>query len=67
MKRQDDETSRNRRNFLKAASGAAVAFAATKNTFAQSPSSKSAPQKDRGGGCLPQDRGLWDHLVRSAG
>ena len=58
MKRHGDETSRNRRNFLKAASGAAVAFAATKNTFAQYPESKSAPQKAHGR-AIPSDRGLW--------
>ena len=58
MKRNDGETSANRRNFLKAAGGAAVAFAAGKGTFAQSASSKSAPQKDRGRSA-PPDRGLW--------
>jgi hypothetical protein len=58
MKRHDGETSRNRRNFLKAASGAAVAFAAAKNTFGQNPDSKSAPQKERGR-TAPPDRGLW--------
>ena len=58
MKRHDSETSQNRRNFLKAASGAAVAFAAVKDTFAQSASSKSAPQKDRARSA-PPDRGLW--------
>ena len=58
MKRNGDETSRNRRNFLKAASGAAIAFAAAKDAFAQSPNPKSAPQKDRGR-TAPPDRGLW--------
>ena len=58
MKRQDDETIRNRRNFLKTAGGVAAAFVATKNTFAQSPSSKSEPQKDRARSG-PADRGLW--------
>jgi hypothetical protein len=58
MKKQDGETSRNRRNFLKAASGAAVAFAATKNTFAQSSNSKSAPQMEHGR-MAPADRGMW--------
>ena len=33
MKRPDAETSRNRRNFLKAAGGAAVALAATTHSF----------------------------------
>src|SRR5216683_1304672 len=58
MKKHDVEANRRRRNFLKAAGGAAVAFAAAKNTFGQSPNSKSAPQKDRGRSA-PQDRGLW--------
>jgi hypothetical protein len=58
MKRQDRETNRNRRNFLKTASGAAVAFAATKNSFAQNPNSKSTPQKDHER-TAPPDRGLW--------
>jgi len=58
MKRREDETSRNRRKFLRAAGGAAVAFAAMTDPFAQSASSKSAPQKDRGRGG-PPDRGLW--------
>ena len=58
MKGHDDETSRNRRNFLKTAGGVAGAFVATKNTFAQNPSSKSEPQKDRGRSG-PADRGLW--------
>jgi hypothetical protein len=58
MKRPDGETSRNRRDFLKAASGAAVGFAAVKDTFAQSASSKSAPQKEHGPSA-PADRGMW--------
>jgi hypothetical protein len=58
MKRHDSETSRNRRNFLKAASGAAVAIAATKCTFAQSLSSKPALQKEVER-TAPPDRGLW--------
>jgi hypothetical protein len=58
MKKQDGETSRNRRNFLKTASGAAVALAATKNTFAQSPNSNSAQQKEHGR-TAPADRGMW--------
>jgi hypothetical protein len=58
MKIERGETSRNRRNFLKTASGAAIALAATKNTFAQSSSSKFAPQTDRGP-TAPPDRGLW--------
>src|SRR3984957_11897877 len=58
MKNEQGETSRNRRNFLKVASGAAVALAATKNTFAQASTSGSAPQKDRGR-TAPPDRGIW--------
>jgi hypothetical protein len=58
MKRQDGEANRNRRNFLKVAGGAAVAFAAVKDTFGQSSSPKSAPQKDRGRSA-PPDRGMW--------
>jgi hypothetical protein len=58
MKRQSGETSRNRRNFLKAASGAAVGFAAIKDMFAQSASTKSAQENERGRSA-PPDRGLW--------
>jgi hypothetical protein len=58
MKRQTGETSRNRRNFLKAASGAAVGFAAVKDMFAQSASTKFAQEKERGRSA-PPDRGLW--------
>ena len=58
MIRQDGETNRNRRKFLKTASGAAIALAAVNDTFAQTSSSKSAPQKDRGR-TAPPDRGLW--------
>jgi hypothetical protein len=58
MKRQDAETSRNRRNFLKAAGGAAVAVAATTSAFAQETSSKSAPQKGHARS-VPLDRGIW--------
>jgi hypothetical protein len=58
MKRQAGETSSNRRKFLKAASGAAFGFAAVKDTFAQSASTKSAQEKERGRSA-PPDRGLW--------
>jgi hypothetical protein len=58
MKARDGETIRNRRNFLKAAGGAAVGLAAAKHTFAQNSNSKSAPQKDRER-IAPPDRGLW--------
>jgi hypothetical protein len=58
MKKDNMETDRNRRNFLKAASGAAVALAAVNHTFAQSPDSKPTPRKEIGRGA-PADRGLW--------
>ena len=58
MKRNDSETSGKRRDFLKIAGGAAVAFAAGKEAFAQSAGSKSAPQKDRVRSA-PPDRGMW--------
>lgn len=58
MKRHDGQASRNRRNFLKAAGVAAVAFATAKGTLAQNGNSKSAPQKDRGR-TAPPDRGIW--------
>ena len=58
MKNKNRETSANRRNFLKAASGAAIAYAATKGASAQEPNSKSSAQKDREQKA-PPDRGLW--------
>src|ERR1700676_884051 len=58
MKRDDAEPNRNRRNFLRAAGGAAVALASTQNAFAQGASSQSAPQKERARSA-PPDRGLW--------
>jgi hypothetical protein len=58
MKRNDGETSGKRRNFLKIAGGAAVAFAAGKDVFAQNANSKPAPQKDRVRSA-PPDRGMW--------
>ena len=58
MKKDKVETSRNRRNFLKAASGAAMALAAVNDTFAQSPDSKPAPRKESRAS-EPRDRGLW--------
>ena len=58
MKKIGDESNRNRRDFLKVAGGAAVSFAAIKNTFAQSPNAKSSPMKDRARSA-PPDRGLW--------
>jgi hypothetical protein len=58
MKRDDGQASGNRRNFLKAAGVAAVAFATAKGPLAQNENSKSAPQKDRGR-TAPSDRGMW--------
>ncbi len=58
MKIQGGETSKNRRNFLKAAGVAAAAFAATKGALAQSASSKSVPPKERGR-VAPRDRSMW--------
>lgn len=58
MKTQAPDANRNRRNFLKVAGGAALAFAAVKDTFAQSPSSKSGPPKDHAR-TAPPDRGIW--------
>ncbi len=58
MKKQDGVTNGNRRKFLKAASGAAVALAAAQNSFAQNPNSNSAPQMEHGR-TAPPDRGLW--------
>ena len=58
MKRVEGETRENRRKFLKAAGGAAVAFAAVKDVFGQSDNSKPSPPKGRGR-VAPPDRGLW--------
>jgi hypothetical protein len=58
MKRNDGEASGKRRDFLKIAGGAAVAFAAVKDTLAQNAGSKSAPQKDRVRSA-PPDRSIW--------
>ena len=58
MKRLDSETSRDRRNFLKTAGGAAVALAATKGVLAQGASAKS-PAKESRGPMAPADRGVW--------
>ncbi len=58
MTKNNKAVSRSRRNFLKAASGAAMTFAATKDMFGQSSSSKSATQKERLP-VEPADRGLW--------
>jgi hypothetical protein len=58
MKSDDAEPNRNRRTFLRAAGGAAVALAATQNALAQGASSQSAPQNERARSA-PPDRGLW--------
>jgi hypothetical protein len=58
MKSNNGETSGKRRDFLKIAGGAAVAFATGKDTFAQNANSKPAPQKDRVRSA-PPDRGMW--------
>jgi len=58
MKKHEAEANAKRRDFLKAAGGAAVAFAAGTNSFAQSAGSKTAPQ-EKGGGSARPDRGLW--------
>jgi hypothetical protein len=58
MKNQNAGINANRRNFLKAAGGAAAALAAVKGTFAQGAASKAAPQKIRPR-TAAADRGLW--------
>jgi hypothetical protein len=58
MKTEDPETSRNRRNFLKTAGGAAAALAVSNGSFAQEPGSKSSSPKGPGHEA-PPDRGLW--------
>ncbi len=58
MKRPDRESTRARRDFLKAAGGAAVALAAAGNSFAQAPNSKSAPRNAQER-TAPADRGIW--------
>jgi hypothetical protein len=58
MQKQDREPSANRRNFLKAAGGAALALAATQNALAQDSSSKSALQNEHAR-TAPGDRALW--------
>jgi hypothetical protein len=58
MIKHDEAASRRRRNFLKAAGGAAMAIVATKDLFGQNAPSKSAARKDRPR-VAPPDRGLW--------
>lgn len=58
MKKPDGETNGNRRQFLKTASGVAVALAAANTAFAQDSGSKSSTQKGRGHEA-PADRSLW--------
>ena len=58
MAKHDETASRRRRQFLKAAGGAAIGFVATQDAFGQSALSKStvrtSPLRDE-----PADRGLW--------
>ena len=58
MKKIDAGTIKNRRNFLKAAGGAAVAMAAGKGAFSQTEPSHSSPRKEAGRNA-PPDRGIW--------
>ena len=58
MKKRESDASANRRKFLKVAGGAAVAFAAGTNSFAQGAGSKIAAN-NRGELSAPPDRGLW--------
>jgi hypothetical protein len=58
MRKHDEGSTRRRRNFLKAAGGAAVALVAARDLYGQSAPSKSATQKDRLR-VAPPDRGLW--------
>jgi hypothetical protein len=58
MKKQDGKTIQRRRNFLKAAGGAAMALVATKDSYGQGAPSNSVARKDRPGSA-PPDRGLW--------
>src|SRR6266853_5757460 len=54
----DEKTRRQRRNFLKTAGVAAMAFVATKDAYAQSAHGKAASQGARRRD-EPADRGLW--------
>ena len=58
MEKHDEVARRRRRNFLKAAGGAAIAFVATKDAYGQSARAKDTTQ---GGRRLDEstDRGLW--------
>jgi hypothetical protein len=58
MTKHDEAARRQRRNFLKTAGGAAMAFVATKDAYAQSGSAKAATQGGRRRD-EPADRGLW--------
>jgi hypothetical protein len=58
MKRQEAQSSRNRRNFLKAAGGAVAGLAAAHSALAQDAGSKLAAEKMRGR-TAPADRGIW--------
>ena len=58
MVKPDETKRRDRRDFLKAAGGMAIALAAAKNAAAQAPNAKAAarPNNRRNG---PTDRALW--------
>ena len=58
MKKHDVEANRARRNFLKAAGGAAAGLAAANQSFGQDSQSKSAMRKNPRS-AAPPDRGLW--------
>jgi hypothetical protein len=58
MTRHDEKTHRQRRNFLKTAGGAAMAFVATMDAYGQNEHAKVAPQGARRRDD-PADRGLW--------
>jgi hypothetical protein len=58
MTKHDQAALRQRRTFLKTAGGAAIAFVATKDMYAQSEHAKAASQGARRRD-EPSDRGLW--------
>jgi hypothetical protein len=58
LEKHDEAVGRRRRNFLKAAGGAAMAFVATKDGYGQSAGAKSPPQ-GRSQRNERADRGLW--------
>jgi hypothetical protein len=58
MAKHDEATRQRRRNFLKTAGGAAMAFVATKDACGQSENAKAVTRGGRRRG-EPTDRGLW--------